>query len=225
MDDLVDGVGGGVYMHGVLGGHKRRDLAAAVELVALLKGVEGLVDLGLELLAGERLGVVLVALQHAATGALARVSGQEDLDLRVGEYDGSDVATLSHDIAVLGGAALMDEHGCTHARVGRDLGHVSVDLRGADGSRSVLAVDGQASVFAGAVGKADLDLLGESVDGRLVVQVDAAVERGERDGAIHGARIELVKAQLTGNLLGDGGLAGTGGAVDGDDHAMLPFGG
>ena len=68
-------------------------------------------------------------------------------------------------------------------------------------------------------------MLGEGVNGRLVVQVDAAVERGEGDGAIHGARVELVKAQLAGNLLGDGGLAGTGGAVDGDDHAMLPFGG
>ena len=49
-DDLVDGVGGGVDVYRVLGGHERRDLAAAVELVALLEGVEGLVDLGLELL-------------------------------------------------------------------------------------------------------------------------------------------------------------------------------
>ena len=68
-------------------------------------------------------------------------------------------------------------------------------------------------------------MLGEGVNGRLVVQVDAAVERGEGDGAVHSARVELVKAQLAGDLLGDGGLAGTGGAVDGDDHAMLPFGG
>lgn len=92
----------------------------------------------------------------------------------------------AHDIAVLGGAALVDEHGGAHARIGRDLGHVGVDLRGADGGRSVLAVDGQARVLAGAVGKADLNLLGESVDGRLVIQIDAAVERGEGDGAIHG---------------------------------------
>ena len=166
-----------------------------------------------------------MTLQHAAAGALARVGGQEDLDLRVREHDGSDVATLGHDIAVLGCAALVDEHGGSHARVGRDLRYVGVDLRGTNGSRSVLAVDGQARVLAGAVGKADLNLLGEGVDGCLVVQVDAAVERGEGDGAVHGARVELVKAQLAGDLLGDGGLAGTGGAVDGDDHAMLPFGG
>ena len=210
-------------MHGVLGGHERGDLAAAVKLVALLKGVEGLVDLGFELLGRERLSIVLVTLQHAAAGALARVGGQEDLDLRVREHDGSNVATLGDDIAVLGGAALVDEHGGAHARVGRDLGHVGVDLRGANGSRGVLAVNGQARVLAGAVGKADLDLLGEGVDGRLVVQVDAAVERGEGDGAVHSARVEFVKAQLAGDLLGDGGLAGSGGAVDGDDHAMLPF--
>lgn len=74
-----------------------------------------LVDLGLELLGSKRLGVVLVTLQHAAAGALARVGGQEDLDLRVGEHDGSDVATLGHDIAVLGGAALVNEHGGAHA--------------------------------------------------------------------------------------------------------------
>ena len=119
----------------------------------------------------------------------------------------------------------MDEHGGAYARVGRDLGDVGVHLRGADGSRCVLAVDGQARVLAGAVGKANLDLLGESVDGRLVVQIDAAVERGEGDSAIHRARVELVEAQLAGDLLGDGGLAGTGRAVDGDDHVMLPFGG
>ena len=88
-----------------------------------------------------------------------------------------------------------------------------------------MAVYGQARVLAGAVGKADFDLLGEGVDGRLVVQIDAAVECGKGDGAIHSARIELVKAQLAGDFLGDSGLAGTGGAVDGDDHAMLPFGG
>lgn len=62
-------------MHGVLGGHERGDLAAAVELVALLKGVERLVDLGFELLGRERLGVVLVTLQYAAAGALTRVGG------------------------------------------------------------------------------------------------------------------------------------------------------
>ena len=101
-------------MYRVLGGNERRDLAAAVELIALLEGVEGLVDLGLKLLFGERLGVVLVALQHTATGTLARVGGQEDLDLCVGEHDGSDVATLGDDIAVLGGAALVDEHGGAH---------------------------------------------------------------------------------------------------------------
>ena len=95
-------------MHGVLGRHERCDLAAAVELIALLEGIEGLVDLGLKLLGGERLGVVLVALQHAATGTFARVGGQEDFDLRVREHDGSDVATLGHDIAVLGGAALVN---------------------------------------------------------------------------------------------------------------------
>ena len=114
-DDLIDGVGGGVDVHGVLGWHERRDLAAAVELVALFEGVEGLVDLGLELLGGERLGIVLVTLQHAAAGTLARVGGQKDLDLCVGEHDGADVATLGHDIAILGGAALMDEHGGAHA--------------------------------------------------------------------------------------------------------------
>ena len=212
-------------MHGVLGGHERGDLAAAVELVALLKGVEGLVDLGFELLGRERLGVVLVTLQYAAAGALTRVGRQEDLDLRIGEHDGADVATFGDDIAVLGGAALVDEHGGAYARVGRDLGHVGVDLRGTNGGRSVLAVNGQARILAGAVGKANFDLLGEGVDGRLVVQIDAAIERGEGDGAIHGTRVELVKAQLAGDLLSDGGLAGTGGAVDGDDHAMLPFGG
>lgn len=111
-------------------GTSRGDLAAAVKLVALLKGVEGLVDLGLELRCAERLGVVLVTLQHAAAGALTRVGGQEDLDLRVREHDGADVAALGHDIAVLGGAALVDEHGGAHARIGRDLGHVGVDLRG-----------------------------------------------------------------------------------------------
>ena len=212
-------------MHGVLGGHERCDLAAAVEFIALLEGVEGLVDLGLELLCAERLGVVLVALQHAAAGALTRVGGQEHLDLRVGEHDGADVATLGDDIAVLCGATLVDEHGGAYARVGRDLGHAGIDLRGANGGRCVRAVDGQTRVLAGAVDKADFDLLGEGVDGRLVVQVDTAVERGEGDGAIHGTRVELVKAQLAGDLLGDGGLAGTGGAVDGDDHAMLPFDG
>ena len=74
-----------------------------------------------------------MALQHTAAGALTRVGGQEHLDLRVGKHDGADVATLGDNVAVLGGAALMDKHGGAHTRVGRDLGHVGVHLRGADG--------------------------------------------------------------------------------------------
>ena len=35
----------------------------------------------------------------------------------------------------------------------------------------------------------------------------------------------LLKPSWRAISLGDGGFAGTGGAVDGDDHAMLPFGG
>lgn len=89
-----------------------------LSFVALLEGVEGLVDLGFELLGRERLGIVLVTLKHAAAGALTRVGSQEHLDLCVGEHDGADVATLGDDVAVLGGAALMDEHGGADARVG-----------------------------------------------------------------------------------------------------------
>ena len=50
MDDLVYGVCGGVDVHGVLGGHERRHLAAAVELVAMYRAVTfAALDRGIDL--------------------------------------------------------------------------------------------------------------------------------------------------------------------------------
>jgi hypothetical protein len=57
----------------------------------------------------------------------------------------------------------------------------------------------------------------ERADRRRVVEGDVAAHRRERDSAIHRARIEVLRAQLLGQRLADGALAGAGRAVDRDD--------
>ena len=54
-----------------------------------------------------------------------------------------------------------------------------------------------------------------------VVEVGAGVERRERDGAVHRARIEVAVAEAARNLARHRGLACPGGAVDRDHHLSM----
>ena len=89
-DDLVNGVSGGVDAR-----RPRRERAARPRgcrrvCRAALRALRLPVDLGLELLGGERLTSFWDAAARGDGRAVSRgVGGQEHLDLRVGEYDGA----------------------------------------------------------------------------------------------------------------------------------------
>ena len=78
----------------------------------------------------------------AAGGADVVARGEEDLERRVGEHDGADVATLHHSPAVRRhpGALTVDEHRA-HRRVRRHLRDVRRDLGTADGGGDVATVE------------------------------------------------------------------------------------
>ena len=93
----------------------------------------------------------------AAPGALGRIGVEVDLDRRLGEDDGADVAAFHHQVAVAGHRALLRRPGwrapparrATHRRG-------AIDHRRADGGGHVDAVDGDArrvDLDAGAIGQ------------------------------------------------------------------------
>ena len=145
----------------------------------------------------------------AAGRALARVGGQEHLDRGVGRHHGGDVAPLGDPVAVGDQRLLLGHQRGAHAGVGGHargrLGH----LGRADRLGHVAAVDQHA------IADLDLDPL-RHLRGRL-----AALGRGQADGAVHRAGVEVREAELARDGAGHGGLAGARRAVDRDHHGPV----
>src|SRR6516225_2885438 len=115
------------------GAHERRDSSFAVAPIALIYFVENL---------GERecLTLFLVFLP-AAFGARFRRSVQENLQLRVGENDGADIASL-HDHAATGaGALLLGDKNAAHLGNRSELRSRLRNVRGADLARHFPAIE------------------------------------------------------------------------------------
>ena len=135
-----------------------------------------------------------MALQDAPLGAHARVGSEEHLDLGIREHDGSDITSLGYHVVILGDGALRFEHGGANARIRRDLRYVRIHERGANLATHIPVVDRDAA--AGLPWReANGDGACQGIDRSFVVKVDAAVERGEGDGAVHGTRVELFKTK------------------------------
>ena len=136
--------------------------------------------------------VVGAELLGAPPGAHLGRGGEEDLDLRVRAHDGADVAALGDPVAVLEDLLLLAHERHPHADVGADLRGRFRDRGRADRVGDVTAVEQHA------VAQLDLERLGDL--GRLA----APLAHGERDAAIHRARVEISEAQPLGGGAGDG---------------------
>ena len=151
--------------------------------------------------------------------------GHEDLEVGIGEDYGADVAAVHHYAAAAAHLLLLAHHGVADCADGADGAHVL-----ADGQRAYLRLDAL-SVEKGLV------LLGVGIEaeryadaverGRECLFVDApvgnqAVAQGvERDGAIHGAGVDVGYAELLGQVFGHGAFAARRVAVDGDDEVRF----
>ena len=158
----------------------------------------------------------LVAL--APRGADVVPRGEEDLQRRVGEHDGADVAALDDAPAVLAypRALALDQHRADR-RVRRHLRHRRGDLGAADLGRDVAPVEPHADRRRARSGGA-----GDRGDRVAVVEVDAGVERGERDRAVHRAGVERREPEGVGDAARDRRLPRAGGPVDGDRPGHVP---
>ena len=165
----------------------------------------------------------LFVLQGAALGALLRASGEEDLDLCVGEDDRSDVAALHDDVVACGDGALL---------VGKRLAHGGDGTHGADGLVNARGADLEGDIRTGdcnAAGQGITCLMGKD-DGLAcsklghsvgIVKGHAALEREPGDAAIHRARVEVMEVEQLCDLLRNSGLAGPGRSVDSDNHRVF----
>ena len=142
----------------------------------------------------------------AAAGALFRVGGEEDLDGGVGRDHGGDVAALRDPVAVGHDRLLLGDQRVADALVGCDLDAALGDLGRAD--RSVTSSPSMRTRSPTSMSMLRGDL-------RRV----AAGLRGECDGAVHRPRIEVGEAELARDCASHRGLAGSGRAVDRDDHS------
>ena len=87
-----------------------------VKVIATLDIGEGFLDKSVDFCLIE-LGVPKT-LEYATASTLARVGGQKDLDLRLREHDGADIATLCDNVAGCGKMALASTERLSHVRIG-----------------------------------------------------------------------------------------------------------
>ncbi len=201
-DDLFQAHRRCVELDRVLGGAQGAVLALGVAGVAAALGVEHRFE-------------VLAGLRRAAARPLLVGGGEEDLERRLGADHGADVAPLGD---VVGGGdqlALALDHRLAHAGVDGDPGGGGGHLRVADRGADVAPAEQHPAAV-----EVDLEPGGQFVQRRAVVEVGAGLERGQRHAAVHRPGVEVGEAELGGDRASDGGLAGPGGTVDGDDHQL-----
>ena len=134
------------------------------------------------------------------------VGGEEHLDLGVGRDDGADVAALGDPVAVREQLALLRDERLAHA--------------GSAATREAASDDSGVADRLGDVARR------RAARGRRARCATLARPRrrrrrvggGERDAAVHRARVQVREAEPLGDGAGDGGLAGPRGPVDRDDH-------
>ena len=180
---------------------------------------------GILFVAGVGLAVVLHAgvLLVAALAAGLRRSIEEDFYIGVGKNDRPDVAAFHDHAAAAAEIALEFDH--PRANVG-----MNADARGSLGNVGIADAFGdvgavEKDTIAVTVGfEADIGVTGETLERECIVEVVVGEDRFQGEGAIHGAGFEIEKAEVLGEMPGDGALAGASGAVNGDDGAACHSG-
>ena len=166
-----------------------------------------------------RLGAVRVeaALLGPPAGPLLDRRLEEDLEVRIGQHDGPDVAAGHHDPAARGELALTLEQGEAQLRDRGDRRDRRIDRRLVDVVGVVDAVDQDAGEPALGVGR-QLDLVGEAAHRVRVRGGHAPGEGQPGHRAVEQARIAEPVADLERRGGADAALARRSGAVEGDDE-------
>ena len=144
-----------------------------------------------------------------ALGAFGGARGEEDLEAGVGEDDRAHVAAVGDQAGQASKRRLDAEHGLAHAGPGRD-------ARGerADRLEAKRIADVGAGEEGAAGGEAQVHGARERLERRLVVGLDAGLQRRDRGRAVDRAGVEQDVAERGGDRARQRALAGGGRAVD-----------
>ena len=188
-----------------------------VDVVALLHVLQDVVEVG-----GHALGLQFV---EAALGADAGRGGDKYLQFGIGEDGGADVAPVHHDALVLAHLLLLGHHSGAHEGDGGDGADVVAHLQRANLLLDALTVQiGVGAPRLGIEHKRDMDIGHLGLQRRrvyaAVLTEEAPAEGVEGDAAIHGARVNIDVADLTGQVLGHRALSARTVAVDGNGYFL-----
>ena len=158
-----------------------------------------------------------VVLQDATVGADVGIGVEKDFYLRLGKDDRADVAPFHDHAAVDAHFALPGDHPFAHRRMHREarggVGHIAL----ANAGRHVAAIQQNAIVHRGR-NQFDARAIGQRDHRRFAIEGASLLECFKAQSAIHGAALQVDVAELACQARGDGALAGSGRAVDGDDQ-------
>ncbi len=201
--------------HGVVRGPERGHGAVAVLGVAVAE------------LGTDRLGLVARRVQATLVDPAGRPllhrGVEEQLEVRVGQHDGPDVAPGDDDPAAGGERALARQEGGAHLGLARDRRHRGIDLGSARGRGRVGAVEEDRRQASRAV-VTERDPVGERDEAGRVVGRDPLAERGRREGAVQQPRVHEPQPEPAGRGGADAALAAGRRSVERDDDPPLDGG-
>jgi hypothetical protein len=148
-------------------------------------------------------------------GPLLRDGIQVNLHLSVRKHDGPDIPAFHHDGNRRGDTALLLAHGSADPGAGGDLRRGFTDLRRPNCDADVFVVQEDPNL-----GKLDPGLSGELFQPVRVLQRDPRPKSPERHSPVHGACIDVNKAQTACDGSGDGALSSPGRTIYGDNDAL-----
>lgn len=209
VDDLVDGLAGGVHMDGVVGRFERGDSALGVALVALG-------DVGLDFFEAD-LGAFGLKFAVTSLGPFFDVGVEVEFDRSVGKNDGTLVAAFGNEGIDLAGnpALLFDQELADFGTVGDFVG-VGGDFPLADSFGNILTVEGEEHF---PVFPTDLDaaLAGDLGEFAIIIQIDLLAHGRDGNSSIHRSGIEIAAVEAAGQDRSDGAFSRSGRTVDGDN--------
>ena len=160
----------------------------------------------------------LVERAHETAAAFLGSGSQKELDFGIGKYHRTDVPTFENDSPFSTEFALTPHHGLTHRRASGDPGGQQADFWGTDRLGDIFAIQKNPLPPIVHPQKVNGKLRGQASERFVVLRVDLQSTGGKSHGTIHGTGVEIDVPQAPGQQFAQCTLAGSRGAIDGDNQ-------
>lgn len=195
---------GVVYHHRIIGLFQRTVLAGGVNMIAFFEVTEDIIPGSINSLGGE--------FEVAAAGAHIGIRSQENFQLRIGEYNSTNISAVGHDTAAFAHGLLLLHHSPAHSRDGGYRTHVFAHPHLADITLHIHIIQ-ECVIMAVNPLEVNTDVPKRLFHLCTVVIIGTGIQEIECHCPVHGPGIQIGVMQCFGQRLGQRTFATGGVAV------------